>query len=145
VPANVTLHELGPHNLDAFVHVSVRAWEREPSWGRVVEATQLRAFAAGPEVIRSWLVTLDGEGVGTTTLRLLPGGIGYLQGAAVVPEHRRAGVYRAMVNYRLAVLRELGFPHAVIWANERSSGPGCERMGFVARCRGLFFEWRRKA
>jgi N-acetylglutamate synthase-like GNAT family acetyltransferase len=88
------------------------------------------------------LVSADGEAVGTTTLRLLPT-IGYMQGGAVVPARRGRGLYRAMLHHRLAVLRELGITHAVIWADVSSSAPIARAIGFEPRTRGLFYELRR--
>ncbi|MFV8755488.1 GNAT family N-acetyltransferase [Nannocystaceae bacterium ST9] len=143
IPAGVALHEVGPAEVEAFARLSERAWAREPAFGRALEGAMTRALARGPEVMRSWLVTLEGEPVGTTTLRLLAERrIGYLQGAAVVPERRRSGIYRAMVHHRLALLHALGFDHAVIWAAEGSSALGCRSLGFRRVCRAHFFEWR---
>ena len=85
-----------------------------------------------------------GERLAVTTLRLLPQQrIGYLQGAAVLPEQRRTGLYRATILHRLALLRELDYQHAVVWANARTSAQGCASMGFTPHCSGSFFEWRR--
>lgn len=142
-PPDVALHEVGPAEVEAFARLSMRAWGREPAFERAITGALTRALASGPTATRSWLVTLAGELVGTTTLRLLGHRkIGYLQGAAVVPERRRAGLYRAMVHHRLALLRTLGFEYATIWAAEASSAPGCQALGFRTCARGHFFEWR---
>lgn len=144
LPEGVALHEVGVDDIEAFVRLSMRAWQRDDAFGEALARALRRGLAAASGLQRSWLVTRDGVPLGTTTLRLLPQHrIGYLQGAAVVPERRRAGLYRATLQHRLALLRELDYQHAVVWANERTSARGCLALGFEARCRGVFFEWRR--
>jgi GNAT superfamily N-acetyltransferase len=70
---------------------------------------------------------------------VLPG-VGYFQGAAVLPERRRHGIYVALIHHRLALLRRLGIEHAVIWASETTSAGVCRRAGFVPLCRAVFHE-----
>ena len=130
-------------DVERFAELSMRAWEREPNFAEEVARAATRMLRRDDDAQRSWVLWHEGEAVGVTTLRLLRAtGIGYFQGAAVLPERRRAGLYRAMLLDRLGLLRRLGLEHAVIWANERTSAGSGQRVGFGVRCRGTFFEWR---
>lgn len=144
LPDDVTLHEIGDDEVDAFVRLSMRAWSRDAAFGHALTRALRRGLAHAPGLQRSWLVERGGERLAVTTLRLLPQQrLGYLQGAAVLPEQRRTGLYRATILHRLALLRELDYQHAVVWANARTSAQGCASMGFTPHCSGVFFEWRR--
>jgi N-acetylglutamate synthase-like GNAT family acetyltransferase len=143
VPEGVIVRRVGPDDVERYAEVNARAWQRGPAFRRESEGFIARALARGDDSLRSWLVYEAGntEAIGTATLSLLPG-VGYFQGAAIVPERRRRGIYRALLHLRLAVLRELGIEHAVIWADESSSAGVCRRVGFVPRCRAVFHEQR---
>ncbi|GEM_PF-2506151 len=101
--------------------------------------TIVRALRAGDGQYQAWIAELEGVAVGVHVLRTL-GDIGYLQGAAVLPEFRRRGIYGAMIEHRLGVLAGAGVPWAVIWANPETSAGVCRRVGFSAHCRAEFHE-----
>jgi GNAT superfamily N-acetyltransferase len=128
--------ELG--NLDAYIDVSMRGWERTPEFRAELD-TLSRLMLAGVGPQSAWLIYEDGVAVASSVLSVLPG-VGYFQGAAVLPERRRHGIYVALIHHRLALLRRLGIEHAVIWASETTSAGVCRRAGFVPLCRAVFHE-----
>lgn len=136
----LTLREVRSHrDADAYGEASAVAWARGVEFGRDVAANVRRALS-GPLPTRAWTAELDGEPVAVTLLRLLPSGVGYLQGAAVHPAHRGRGVYRALIHHRLAVLRRAGIRQAVVWADATGSGIVCRKLGFTTRTEAVFFE-----
>lgn len=127
-------------DLDTWVDINVRGWEHQARSPAETEKLARLMLTEGNRQ-RGWLVYEDGEPVGASVLCVLPG-VGYFQGAAVLPERRRHGVYVAMIHHRLALLRGLGIEHAVIWASEATSAGVCRRSGFVPLCRAVFHEPR---
>jgi GNAT superfamily N-acetyltransferase len=138
LPTTLEIQPVELANLDAYVDVSVRGWERTPEF-RVELDTLTRLMLAQPGPQSAWVIYEDGVAVASSVLSLLPGA-GYFQGAAVVPDRRRHGIYVALIHHRLALLRGLGIEHAVIWAMETTSAGVCRRAGFVPLCRAVFHE-----
>jgi GNAT superfamily N-acetyltransferase len=134
----LTVDPLHAHNVGAFAAVARSAWERDEAF----EAT-MRYMAhkscdeASPR--KSWIAYLEGEPVASASLRLLSD-LGYLQGCAVVPAHRRRGIYRALLRHRLAYLRALDITFAAVWADASSSAITCRGLGFATICSAEFFE-----
>ncbi|PRP92654.1 hypothetical protein ENSA5_48360 [Enhygromyxa salina] len=139
LPAGVELRAVGAEDCSTFANINARAWERGPSFRAECEAFMTRAIVHGDGSLRAWLLYRDDALIGTANLCLLPG-LGYFQGAAIMREHRRQGLYQALVDHRLGVLRALGIEHAVVWADESTSAGVCRRAGFVAKCRAAFHE-----
>jgi GNAT superfamily N-acetyltransferase len=139
LPEGVELRPVERENLDDYGDINARAWERGLAFRRESRGFVERALAADNGVLRTWLVYRDEVLIGTTTLCVLPG-LGYLQGAAILREHRRQGMYQALLDHRLAVLRGLGIDHVVVWADESTSAGVCQRAGFVPKCRAVFHE-----
>ncbi|PRP97525.1 hypothetical protein ENSA5_33220 [Enhygromyxa salina] len=125
-------------DIQDFASASATAWERGPQFRDTIADITRKALAKRAPT-RSWIASLGGEIVATTHLRFLPD-CGYLQGCAVVPARRREGIYRALVNHRLAVLRDAGLRVAVIFAAANTSGQGCKALGFSTICEGEFYE-----
>ncbi|PRQ02730.1 GNAT family N-acetyltransferase [Enhygromyxa salina] len=135
----VELRQVGVGDIASFGEVNARAWERGAAFRRECEDFMTQALRREANTLRSWLVYRHDELVGTAILRLLPG-LGYLQGAAVVRQHRRQGMYQALLDHRLGVLRAQGIEHVVVWADEATSAGVCRRAGFVPKCRAVFHE-----
>ena len=136
--AGLTLRQMTPDNVEDFVDVTMRGWEQDEAFAEALRHIANRSFA--PEVpTRSYIADLDGQPVASSHLRLLPG-IGYFQGGAVLPQFRKRGIYRALIQRRFEVLRELGLPTAVVWARAFGSGSICGKVGFEMICEGDFYE-----
>ncbi|KIG19326.1 Acetyltransferase, GNAT family protein [Enhygromyxa salina] len=143
LPEGLKLREVGAGDVEDYAEVNARAWERGPAFRRESEAFIVRALARDDDDLRSWLVYWHDALIGTATLRMLRGqgqDLGYLQGAAILREHRRQGIYQGLLDHRLGVLRAEGIDHVVVWADESTSAGVCQRAGFVPKCRAAFHE-----
>ena len=136
-PPAIEFRPFGLDLLDIWIKLNMRGWEHLAR--TAAETERLARLMLTENRQRGWVVYEDGEPVGVTVLCLLPG-VGYFQGAAVLPERRRHGLYVEMIHHRLAVLHTLGIEHAVIWASEATSAGVCRRAGFVPLCRAMFHE-----
>ena len=139
LPKGVELRPVGFGEVEDYGSINARAWERGPGFGREARGFMVAALERGDGRLRSWLVYKDEQLIGSATLCVLPG-LGYLQGAAILREHRRQGMYQALLDFRLGVLRGLGIDHVVVWADESTSAGVCQRAGFVPQCRAAFHE-----
>jgi GNAT superfamily N-acetyltransferase len=139
LPSTLDIRRVGLDDVDTYVDVSVRGWGEHGSRTRAETETLTRVMLTESQHARAWVVYEDGEPVGSSLLCLLPE-VGYFQGAAVLPERRRRGIYMALLHHRLALLRELGVEHAVIWASESRSAGVCRKAGFQALCRAVFHD-----
>jgi len=134
----LTIRQMTPHNVEDFVDVTMRGWEQTEAFAEAVRHIAKQSFA--PEIpTRSYIADLEGEPVASSHLRILPG-LGYFQGGAVLPAHRSRGIYRALIQHRFEVLRELGLTTAVVWARADGSGVICGKVGFETICEGDFYE-----
>ena len=139
LPEGLELRRVGHDDIVRYAEVTMRAWQRGPDFRRTIEASTRRIVASAQPRHHLWLVERGGEAIGSSVLCLLPG-VGYFQGAAIVPEQRSKGIYPALIHHRLAVLRELGVEHALVWAHESTSAGICRRVGFVSLCRAVIHE-----
>lgn len=79
---------------------------------------------------QAMLARVDGVAAGTAGFILRPTGAAYLVGGNVLAAFRGRGVYRALIDDRLARLRALGVTLATTQAREATSAPILERLGF---------------
>lgn len=94
-------------------------------------------FAPGGPRARSYLAFLPGEevavGAGVSIYDDASRTV-ILAGAAVSPDHRRRGVYTALLHKRLADARDDQMGAAVIQAVRATSAPICTALGFTELC-----------
>ena len=139
--AGLEIRPATPEDVDAYTELTVRGADRGQQFADAARSAFMAAM--GCEDRSFWVAFLGAALVGTATLRLLPGpaaGLGYFQGATVDESYRRRGVYRALCLHRLDLLRRMGIRYAVVWADESTSAPGCEKLGFRRVCRAHFYE-----
>ena len=136
--AGLSVHEVGPENLDEYVDVTTRGWGGDREFAAALRYIGAKAFV-GERRSWSWIARIDGVSVATSHMRAL-GTIGYFQGCAVLPAFRARGIYRDMLHHRLAVLRSWGTPLAVVWARASGSGRVCSKLGFTTLTSAEFFE-----
>ncbi|MEM9695849.1 MAG: GNAT family N-acetyltransferase, partial [Myxococcota bacterium] len=113
-----------------YAEVMCRAWPRPLAFADVLEPITRRSVEHPGRGITHWLAFVGDEPVGASMLRLMSGGLAYLQGASVMPHVRGRGVYRAMMQKRMAYGAARGHATAVIWANPKTSAPIASRMQF---------------
>lgn len=138
IPGEVHVRLATPHDIDDVVRlIAVNTKDASPGFEAALR-NRIDRDIHGSRGVTQWIATVEGEPVGVSALRVLPG-IGYLQGASVIAAHRGRGFYVAMTEARLCHLRRLGIQRVAIWADARTSGPIAERMGF-ARVKGAVFQ-----
>jgi ribosomal protein S18 acetylase RimI-like enzyme len=142
----VVIRRAGPADLEAAVAVWAAANERPPVGGH---ADRLRTWFAqdGAQL----LVAIDDEELVIGTVLSLPGrdadgagevvaGWRHITGVAVLPEHQRSGVGRALVTRAIAEARAGGTTRLTLWVRSDNTGAvrlfesvGFERTGRTER------------
>lgn len=133
----LTVVPVGVEDVDAFAELTRVAWERDAAFSEAA-AFIARKLIPSPVPVWFWTALIDGEPVATCNLRRM-GGLGYFQGCAVRREFRGRGVYRALIDFRLAFMRAAGMQHAVVWADADTSAHACASAGFASVCSAMFF------
>ncbi len=131
VPEDVVVSPLEPGDDEDYVAACVAAWGADNADPDAVRESLVLARGHGEN--QFFLARRDGRAIGTAHMRFPPG-CGYLMGASVVPAQRGTGVYRALTEARLQVLRARKVDVAGILAMVETSGPACLRMGFEHVC-----------
>jgi GNAT superfamily N-acetyltransferase len=125
-------------NLPAYYACWARGWEAQAPDVSVWIADHVRALATGR--FHFYLARVDGAPAGTAGFITKPNS-GYLVGGNVLPEFRKRGVYRALLDERLQAIRALGLPLAVTHAREATSAPILEALGFESLYRSHMYRW----
>jgi GNAT superfamily N-acetyltransferase len=128
LPTGVDVAPAAVGDESAIARIARIGWNQGEAFERFLRGVARRAIEQ-PAQRRYWVARLDGEVVGWVTLFELAS-VGYLQGAAVLPEARGRGIYTALTHTRLTWLQARGIGTAVVWANPETSGPIVERLGF---------------
>ncbi len=133
----VRIEEVDETTLDAFLRTATAGWGLPPEQLDAERTTHREALRERPRRAHLFAATV-GEEVAATAGMLLRDGYGYLVGAQVLERFRGRGLYRALIDARLAWLRERGIGLAVTQAREATSAPILERLGwetvFESRC-----------
>ena len=131
----ITVEPVGRDGLAEYLDTFARGWDVAidmPVWtrnlGRAIDGGRHHMFVA----------RVDGEHAGTAGFILRPRA-GYLVGGNVLPAFRGRGVDRALLDERLARLRERGLTLATTQAREMTSAPILERLGFETLFRGTVY------
>jgi len=91
---------------------------------------------------RLFVASIDGRPVATTSFVLKDDGdtsLAYMSGGMVLPSYRGRGIYRALIEARLAALRSMGMRLAVTQARVETSAPILARLGFTEVARSHVF------
>jgi GNAT superfamily N-acetyltransferase len=129
VPSDVSAKEVTLEALDAYVAFDARGWSRPDDELAIERQTHAAAIAAQPRTAHFFAARVDGAIVGSCGI-FLRQDFGYLVGGLVAPEARGRGIYRALVDARLAFLRARGITLAVTHARDATSAPMLEHLGF---------------
>ena len=114
--------------LEAFCTLTADVWDVAPPYRQRLRAdfAWARRHAAGQYTF--FLARVDGEWAGTAAMFRHPT-FAYLIGGAVADDHRGRGVYKALVEARLAMLRSQGCALAVTQARAATSAPILGHLG----------------
>lgn len=129
VPSGVTVDELTLDSVDAYVAFEAHGWNMPDEEHALERQTHAAALTASPRTAHFFSARVDGAIVASCGL-FLRDDFGYLVGGLVAPEARGRGIYRALVDARLAFLRARGITVAITHARDATSAPVLEHLGF---------------
>ena len=129
--ATLTTEPVDHTSVDVFTRVMAEGWSLDPS---PLAAVHHLAVADPARRQRLFLARWDGEPVAVASYIAFPRSA-YLMGAVVLPPHRGRGLYRALVEARLADALDQGIMLATSHARESTSAPILEHLGFSTVCR----------
>jgi len=130
VPDDVRVERVTPATLDVYDAMACAGWGQHHDPLRDYVERVVRGEREDHEYVVAFC---RGEPAGAAGTRFTRES-GYLVSAAVRPELRGRGVYRAMIAHRLARIRERGLAWATMVANPDTSAPVCKRLGFEVAC-----------
>jgi N-acetylglutamate synthase-like GNAT family acetyltransferase len=142
-PDGLVVRPARPDDQPALAALIEQAYPASRELSSLLSALYLQPAAAG--LVRVSVAEVAGErqlrGVGVTYD--FPGRpIAALAGAAVLPNDRTNGFYRALLAHRLREARGRGIEHVVVQAVSTTSAPICRRYGFEDRFEIRVFEWQ---
>jgi GNAT superfamily N-acetyltransferase len=113
---------------DNWSRTSARGWDAQPEFTEfLLDMGRLTAACEGAINLFAYI---DGEPVATAVLRC-DGGVALLAGASTVPEARRQGAQRALLEARLNIAADRGCDIAMMCAEPGSASQrNAERQGF---------------
>lgn len=127
--------EVGEPDRERFIEVSAAAWQDD-----LALLDDHRDLFADPDV-HLYLASRRDQPLGTAAA-IDVGPLVYLSGAAIRPDQRGRGGYRALVAARLAGARQRGLERAGTHAREMTSAPILEKLGFETLFRYRMFSSR---
>jgi GNAT superfamily N-acetyltransferase len=134
VPAEVSRHEgmktriVGEAERDLWARSSADGWREFTEVASMLSG--LARVIASTEGTSPFLVELDGEAIATGALAIRDG-VALFAGASTVPEYRRRGAQRALLESRFAYAKEQGCDLAmIVTAPGSASQRNAERAGF---------------
>ena len=130
LPPEVSIDRVDVTTVDAFSTVMAEGWDSDPARVAAINTLVLRQHPAH----HLYLARVAGEPA-ATAVQVMFGRSTYLLGAVVLPRFRRRGLYRALVDARLADARTAGLALATSHARAATSAPLLARMGFETVCR----------
>jgi GNAT superfamily N-acetyltransferase len=123
----LTVRLVEPGEEELYSETSVCGWDM-PAFAEFLKV--LGRVMAACEGALLFFALLDGKPIGTAVLRC-DEGVAFLAGASTVPEARRMGTQRALLDARLRMARERGCDIAMMGAEPGSSSQrNAEREGF---------------
>lgn len=134
----VSVELVSEANLAEYYDTWSRGWDVVSPDPAEWRAEHTRAIATGR--FHFYLARVDGEPAGTAGFIMKPR-CAYLIGGNVLPAFRSRGLYRALLDARLAAVASRGIPLAVTHAREATSAPILERLGFESVFRSFVYRW----
>jgi GNAT superfamily N-acetyltransferase len=127
---DVEVAELDASELELYTDVSVAGWGAPAAaWDRFHFAAREKLAGGGS----CFLARVGGEPAGTASLAPFEDGA-HFSGAVVLPEFRRRGVYRALIDARMRTVRSRGAKFVTNLCRASTSAPICRKLGFRDVC-----------
>lgn len=128
-----SLEAIGEENLEMWIETEMASWCLPPQ-AREMRLKQGRLYIndAG---FKSYIAKYNNEPVGICGSKFCDDGVLFLQGAAVRPELRKKGFYRAMIGARiLDAASDHGVKTVLVNALSTTSAPLLAKCGFEKFC-----------
>jgi GNAT superfamily N-acetyltransferase len=126
--SRVTVRIARPGEEDLWSQVSARGWSENPEWTDFLLA--LGRVIASAEGAHAFFAELDGSPIATGVLRC-EDSVAYFGGASTIPEARKQGAQRALLDARMKFAIEHGCDLAMMCAHCGSASQrNAEREGF---------------
>ncbi len=132
-PMDTTVEELSETNLEDYCHANTEGWGQTGISAEKIKADIGRDFEKSNMGYRAFLARYKGEPASTAMLRIVDDA-GYFFGGSTSPRFRQKGVYSALVWHRIQLLKKLGVPTALVFAQKSTSAPICLKLGFKLGC-----------
>ena len=111
-----------------YGQLAAKGWSDYPELEDLIES--IGVVSANCAHTRAFLAQLDGKLIATGGLNLY-GGVALLAGASTIPEARRKGAQRALLDYRMKYAAEQGYDMVMMCAAPGSNSQrNAERQGF---------------
>lgn len=123
-------------NVDTYSDVMAAGWGIDNGPLRAAHRTII-AEGRWPQAM--FIASVDGVPAATAAYVALARSA-YMVGGVVLPAYRKRGLYRALVNVRLAHARAAGLPLATSHAREDTSAPILANLGFESVCRLAMYQ-----
>ncbi|HEY1550113.1 MAG TPA: GNAT family N-acetyltransferase [Kofleriaceae bacterium] len=129
VASDARVVEVDARTIDDFTAVVAAGWDADAA---PLDAIHRRQLAEGRTVL--FVAYDDGTPPAAAAYHACSHSA-FLIGGVVLPAHRGRGLYRALVQTRIAHVQRRGFAVATTHARESTSAPILERLGFTTVCR----------
>lgn len=142
IPYNpdVEIKMLDLSTLEDWLIVQASAWGTPPQGIEYLRRQITEAIESKTKKGLSFIAYFDNKPVASAGVRMF-NQYALLAGAAVNPERRGLGIYRALLAYRLELIKKENLP-AIIHCLESTSAPICLKLGFEKICEIYGFEFK---
>jgi hypothetical protein len=125
----IEITDLTEEFLEDWIDAAIVGWDNPESFRPGLRTGVLRALREQREELRYFSALIEGQIVGTGTLRLCKQS-GHLLGSSVRPQFRGRGVYRALIARRAQVSADYGLALMTTHGKVDTSAPILKKVGF---------------
>ncbi len=126
---NVSVEELSLENLDEYCLANNDGWSMTGAAAEKLKLDVKKDLEKQHMGYCSFLARYQGEPASTGLLRIV-GDAGYFLGGSTSHRFRNKGVYSALVQHRIQILKNMRIPTALVFAQKATSAPICIKLGF---------------
>jgi len=140
----IEVRKVSPSETKAFTELFVQSWKIKPDEISLVsKQLEFDNIHTSASFERFWAF-VNGKPAGVASM-VRNSKCGYLHATAVLPEFQGQGVYRALIEKRIEVLKAHKVGLAITGAREQTSAPRLEKMGFSTAWQVQMFLKRHQA
>jgi len=128
--AEIATERTTPATLDTFMDVMAKGWEMDADETRFFSEEFLRRLSGPTPQVHLFVASIDGTPAACGATILKADGSGFLVGAVVIEAFRGRGLYRALLKYRAAALRDENYEIMTTHGLRDTSAPMLTHFGF---------------